>query len=184
MEQILIEAQTKITKTLEVFKTELSGVRTGRANTGLIEGVKVDAYGSTVNLRDLGSINAPDPKTLTVQPWDPSLLDTIAKAIGNAGLGFSATADSGVVRVSIPALTEERRREFLKLVNDRSENAKVSVRQIRREIIEALDRMEKSKDLSEDDNKRTQDRLQKVIDEANSQITTLADAKSKEIMTI
>lgn len=184
MEQILSEAQTKIEKTLESLRNELAGVRTGRANTGLIEGVKVDAYGSSMNLRDLATINVPDARLLVVQPWDQGLLSVIAKAIQNSGLGFSATEDSGVVRVNIPALTEERRRDFLKLVNEKSEAAKVAVRQIRRDSIEALDRMEKAKDISEDDNKRAQDRLQKLVDEANTQVTSSADTKAKEIMTV
>lgn len=184
MDQILRDLGDKLNKTLDVYKSEISGIRTGRANTSLIEGVKVEAYGSSMNLRDVASINAPEPRLLTVQPWDASLVNSIVKAIQSASVGLNPAVDGALIRVPIPALTEERRRDFLKVVNQKSEEAKVSVRQIRRDAIEQLDKLEKSKDISGDDNRRLQERIQKSVDEFSSQIESLASSKSSEIMTV
>jgi ribosome recycling factor len=166
------------------FQVNLSGVRSNRANPALVDGVEIDAYGSKMKLRDLAHISAPEPRLLVVQPWDGSLVETIAKALGSAGLGINPSVDGGVVRLPLPQLTEERRQELVKLVSAKLEEAKVQLRQARHDSIAELERSEDSKEITEDDMKRGEAQIQKEVDRVTGELEEMARAKESEVRTI
>ena len=177
-------AKDKMQKALEHFREELAGIRTGRANPSLLEGIKVDAYGQKMDLRDLASINAPEPGLLVVQVWDPANLASAEKAIRDSSQGLNPVNDGQVLRVPIPPLSEERRKEMTKLVTEKAEGARVTIRQLRREIVEEIDKAEKAKELSEDEKFRFREQVQKITDEMSSHLEEMANAKDKEILQI
>jgi ribosome recycling factor len=183
-EKLLAETKERMNKAVAHLREELSGVRTGRANPAILEQIKVDAYGNKMDLRDLASINAPEPRLLVVQVWDQSNAAAAEKAIRESGQGLNPVSEGNLIRVSIPPLTEERRKEMTKLVHDRAEGARVAIRQIRRETMEQVEKAEKSKQMSEDDKKRLEERVQKATEEENHQIETLTKAKESEILQI
>lgn len=170
-----------MTKAVEHLKQELASVRTGRANPALIEQIKVDAYGSAMALRDLASINTPEPRLLIVQPWDKNNTDAIIKAIRESGSGLNPVEEGGVIRVPVPTLNEERRRELIKLVHEKTEAAKVAVRSVRREAMEAIEKEEKSGKISKDERHRHQESVQKVTDEVSHEIENILKSKETEL---
>jgi len=176
------EAENKMKKSIEVFKEELKSIRAGRANPALLDQVTVDYYGTPTPLKQLASITAPEPRLLVVQPWDAKLIPTIEKAILKSDLGLNPSNDGKVIRLPIPLLTEERRKELVKLVKKSSETAKVSVRNIRRETIDAIKKMEKNKELSEDDRKAAENEIQKITDKYIDQIDELTEKKEEELL--
>lgn len=182
MEEIINRAREKMNKAFEVLRTELAGIRTGRAHSGLVEGLKVEAYNTQMQLRELASINAPEPRLLTIAPWDSSLTESIVKAIRQSSLGFNPVVEGTLIRIPIPPLTEERRRDFLKIVGEKAESVRVAVRQIRREAIESLERLEEEGRMSEDDNRKAQERVQKIVDEINRQIEDVAKSKERDLL--
>lgn len=184
MEQLISETKQKMQKAVEHLKQELSSVRTGRANPALIEQVKVDAYGSTMPLRDLASINAPEIRQLLVQPWDKNNTDAIISAIRGSGSGLNPVEDGNVIRVPIPPLNEERRREFIKSVHEKAESTKVALRSARRESMEHIEKKEKSGKISKDDRHRYQEQVQKVTDEASAEVDNVVKSKESELSTI
>ncbi len=166
------------------LRIELSKLRTGRANPSLIEGIKVDYYGTPTDLNALGSITVPEPRQLLVQTWDKNALAPAEKAIREAGLGLNPTNEGDKLRVTIPELTEERRRDLLKIVGKEAENVKIKIRTIREETVKYLKKQEEAGKISEDEKFRRQQELQKSVDEYNAKIKEIADAKEAEMMKI
>lgn len=183
-EKLITDLRERLGKATTHLREELSGVRTGRAHPSLLEQIKVDAYGQKMDLRDIASINAPEPRLLTVQVWDQGNTTFAEKAIREAGLGFNPQSEGNLIRVPIPPLTEERRKEMTKLVHERTEAARVTVRQIRREVIDDLQKAEKGKDISEDESKRLSAQVQKLVEETNHQVENQAKTKESEILQI
>jgi len=182
-EKILEDVRRRMSKVLEVMAQDLARVRTGRASVALLEGIKVEAYGSTMPLSQVASLAAPDPRLLTVQPWDPSLLPEIEKAILKSDLGLNPASDGKLIRLPIPPLTTERRKELVKLVKKMGEEAKVALRNVRRDGNERLKELKKDKQLSEDEAHRAQEEVQKITDEFIKKVDAQAAEKEKEIMT-
>ena len=181
-DEVLQEAKRKMDKVLEALARDLSRVRTGRASVALLEGIKVDCYGTTMPLAQVSSLAAPEARLLTVQPWDPTVLGDIEKAILKSDLGLNPVNDGKIIRLPIPALTTERRRELVKMVKKMEEEAKVALRNLRREANEDLKEMKKEKILAEDDAHRGQDEVQKITDEYTKKVEVQAAEKEKEIM--
>jgi ribosome recycling factor len=181
-DEVLQEARRKMEKVLEVMARDLSRIRTGRASVALLEGIKVDAYGTSMPLPQVASLAAPEPRLLTVQPWDLGLLSDVEKAILKSDLGLTPMNDGKLLRLPIPALTTERRKELVKMVKKMGEEAKVALRNVRREANEDLKEMKKEKMLSEDDAHRAQEEVQKVTDDFIKKVDAQAAEKEKEIM--
>lgn len=182
-EKILEEVKRKMSRVLEVMAQDLARVRTGRASVALLEGIKVEAYGTTMPLSQVASLAAPEPRLLTVQPWDPSLLPEIEKAILKSDLGLTPASDGKLIRLPIPPLTTERRKELVKLVKKMGEEAKVALRNVRRDGNERLKELKKDKQLSEDEAHRAQEEVQKITDDFIKKVDSQAAEKEKEIMT-
>mgnify|MGYP001022748850 CR=1 FL=1 len=172
------------TKSIEALKRDLSRIRAGKATPGLLEGIKVSYYGSVSPLNQIGTVSTPDARTIMIAPWDTSILADIEKSIIASDLGLTPQNDGRVVRINIPALTEERRKELTKIVGKMAEEAKVSVRQHRKVANEGIKGLEKAKALSEDDSKKQQDAVQKITDEATKVIDDIVGKKTAEIMTV
>jgi len=166
---------------VDVLKQEFAGLRTGRASASLLEPVKVDAYGSEMPLNQVGTISVPEPRMISVQVWDKSMVSAVEKAIRDAGLGLNPAADGQLVRVPIPELTEERRQEMAKIAGKYAEEAKVAVRNVRRHGMDELKRMEKDGDLSEDDHKIYADEIQVLTDKLVKEIDEIYETKQSEI---
>lgn len=179
-----IQARTRMEKAVEDFRKELSGVRTGRANVSLLDHVRVDYHGTPMPLNQLGTLSVPDPTMIVISPWDPTAVPMIDKAIRTSDLGLNPTNDGKVVRVPIPSLTEERRKDLVKHVHKVRENHLTAVRNIRRDIKEAVEKLEKEKKISEDDKKRSLDELEKVTHAESKKIEDLSAAKEKEVLEI
>lgn len=184
VDQIKKDAEGRMTKSLETLKSEMGKLRTGRAHAGLLDHVKVDYYGTKSPLNQLANISASDARTLTVQPYDKGSLQAVEKAIRDAGLGLNPAAAGTVIRVPLPALTEERRKELGKHVRGEGENAKVAVRNVRRDANQHLKDLLKKKLITEDDDKRAQDAIQKATDKFIADIDKLVAAKEQEIMQV
>jgi ribosome recycling factor len=181
-DEVLKETERKMDKVLEVMARDLSRIRTGRASVALLEGIKVDCYGTTMPLPQVASLAAPESRLLTVQPWDPTVLGDIEKAILKSDLGLNPVNDGKLIRLPIPAPTTERRKELVKTVKKMGEEAKVALRNIRREANEDLREMKKEKLLPEDDAHRGQEEVQKITDEFIKKVDTQTAEKEKEIM--
>lgn len=184
VKDILKEAETRMHKALEVVRQELVKVRTGKATTALLDGIKVDYYGVMTPLAQVGNVSVADIHTLTVQPWDKSMLDPVAKAIQTGNLGLNPVKDGELVRIPIPLLNEERRRELVKLTKKFGEDGKIAIRNIRRDAIEHLKKSEKAEHLSEDERKRGETEVQKMTDKFIKDIDALLAHKENEIMEV
>jgi ribosome recycling factor len=184
IKDILHDCDTRMNKALEALRNELSRVRTGRASTALLDTVHVEAYGANSPLQSVASLSVPDAHTITIAPWDKSMLGPIEKAILAANLGFNPSNDGKVIRVPMPPLTEERRKEFTKLVKKFGEEAKVAVRNVRRDSMEHLKKAEKDQHFSEDERKRGEDEVQKRTDHHVKDIEALVTQKEKEVMAV
>jgi len=184
MEASLSNIKERMAKALEHLKQELSAIRGGRANPSIIENIKVEAYGSQMDLRDVGSISAQDASLLVVSVWDPSNVDAVIKAIRDSNRGLNPVADGGAVRIPLPPLTEERRKELVRTVHDKAESARVAIRNVRREAIEDLERQKESKEISEDDLFRGKEDIQKITDSISSELELFVKAKEEEIIKI
>ncbi len=181
MDTQISDARHRMQKAIEHLLEELLSIRSGRAAPSLLESVKANAYGQTMSLKELASITAPEPRMLMVQPWDAGNIDSIAKAIRDAGMGFNPIVESNMIRVAVPALNEERRNDLIKLVNEKSEAARIAIRSIRREIIESIEKEEKNGKISKDDSHRFQEQVQKITDEMVGEIDKVARAKETEL---
>jgi ribosome recycling factor len=171
-------------KAVDDFRKELASVRTGRANAAILDHVRVDYHGTPMPVNQLGSVTIPDASMLVITPWDPSAVPLIDKAIRSSDLGLNPTTDGKVVRVPIPSPTEERRKELVKHIHKTLENHRTAVRNIRRDIKEAIDKLEKDKKISQDEQKRALDELEKVSHSETKKIEDLSALKEKEVMEI
>ncbi|HEV8408006.1 MAG TPA: ribosome recycling factor [Sphingomicrobium sp.] len=167
---------------VEAFKHDLAGLRTGRASTALLDPVHVEVYGSNMPLNQVATVSVPEPRTLSVQVWDRSNVGPIEKAIRSAGLGLNPITDGQLIRLPIPELTEERRKELAKLVGQYAEKARIAVRNVRRDGMDHLKQDEKKHDISEDERKRLEHDVQKLTDDTIKEIDDLAQGKEKEIL--
>jgi ribosome recycling factor len=178
----LAQAKTRMEKAVEDFRKELTGIRTGRANVTLLDSIRVDYHGTPMPVNQLGTLSVPDPATIMVSPWDASAVAMIDKAIRTSDLGLNPTNDGKVVRVPIPTLTEDRRKEMVKHMHKVLENHRTAVRNIRRDVKEAVEKLEKEKKISEDERKRSLDELEKLTHSETKKIEDLAAAKEKEVL--
>ncbi len=181
-DDIVLEAEDKMEKAIEVMVNEFKGVRTGRASPGLVDGLRVEAYGAPTPLKSLASITVPEPRMIMIKPFDPSVLGDIEKAIQKSDLGINPQSDGKILRLVIPALSEERRKQMSKLVKDVGEKAKVSLRNIRRDANQVAETEEKDKTISEDEKKRTRDEIDRLTKEYEAKVQDLVDKKTKEVM--
>ncbi len=177
-------AKTRMEKAVDDFRKELASVRTGRANAAILDHVRVDYHGTPMPVNQLGSVTIPDASMLVITPWDPSAVPLIDKAIRSSDLGLNPTTDGKVVRVPIPSPTEERRKELVRHIHKTLENHRTAVRNIRRDIKEAIDKLEKDKKISQDEQKRALDELEKVSHSETKKIEDLSALKEKEVMEI
>ena len=177
--EVIQDAENKMKKSIESAKREFGEVRTGRAHPGLIEGLHVDYFGTLTLVKQLASISIPDPKTIFIQPWDASVIPEIEKAISNSKMGGSPSNDGKIVRVSIPALSEERRDELKKVVKEMAERSRISLRTIRRDANDHLKKLELEKKASEDEIKRALDEVQKLTDRHIKEVDFLLEEKNK-----
>ncbi len=180
----LAQARARMEKAVEDFRKDLASVRTGRANVALLDHIRVVYHGTPMPINQLGTLSVPDPTMIVVAPWDPSAAPLIDKAIRISDLGLNPASDGKVVRVPIPSLTEERRKELVKHIHKVLENHRTAVRNIRRDIKEAVEKLEKEKKISEDDKKRTLDELEKLTHTETKKIEDLSAAKEKEVLEI
>jgi len=180
----MAQARARMEKAVEDFRKELSGMRTGRANVSLLDHVRVDYHGTSMPINQLGTLSVPDPMMIVISPWDPSAAAMIDKAIRTSDLGLNPSSDGKVVRVPIPPLTEERRKDIVKHLHKVLENHRTAVRNIRRDIKEAVEKLEKEKKISEDEKKRTVDELEKITHSETKKIEDLSAAKEKEILEV
>lgn len=177
-------AEQKMQKSIEALKTDLAKIRTGRAHTGLLDHVQVDYYGSMVPISQVANVTLVDARTIGVQPWEKNMVAKVEKAIREADLGLNPATAGDLIRVPMPALTEERRRELTKVVKSEGETAKVAIRNLRRDANEALKKLVKDKEISEDDERRASDDVQKLTDKHVAEIDKLVQTKEAEIMTV
>ena len=168
---------------VESLKGDLAGLRTGRANTSLLDPVVVEVYGSMMPLNQVATVSAPEPRMLSVQVWDKGNVSAVEKGIAHANLGLNPMQDGQTLRIPMPDLTEERRKDLAKLADKYGENAKIAIRNVRRDGMEALKEDEKKKEISEDDRKRSEDDVQKLTDKYVEEVDKAVDVKKKEIMT-
>lgn len=184
MEALVKDTSARMERSIEAFRKELGKVRTGRASFSLLDGVKVDYYGTPTPLQQVGTLSVPESRLITVTPWDTKMIGPIEKAIQGSGLGLNPSSDGKTVRIPIPPLTEERRRELAKVVRKMAEDARVAVRNVRREAIEKLKDREKKKEISEDVVKRGHERVQKETDAHVKRIDEILKSKEQEILEV
>ena len=184
VEEILSDTDSRMQKSTEALKRDLNTIRTGRASPALVENLMVDYYGVPTLLSQLASISVPEARVLMIQPWDKQALKDVEKSILKSELGLTPNNDGNVVRINIPILTEERRRDLVKIVRRKVEEAHVAVRNVRRDSLERFREMEKAKDVSQDEGKRAQDQLQKLTDAYISQTDAQREEKESEVMEV
>lgn len=178
------DAEKRMAKSIESLRTELSKLRTGRAHTSLLDHVTVDYYGSQVPLSQVANINVGDARSLTVVPWEKKMVPVIEKAILNSDMGLNPVTAGEVIRVPLPALTEERRKDMTKVVRSEGEGARVAIRNIRRDVLSAIKDLLKGKKITEDEERRAQDDVQKITDKYVAEVDKLIEAKEKDLMEI
>ena len=179
--QIVHETEEKMKKSLEIVTHNFAGVRSGRANAGMVEHLKVEAYGSMMPMRQVANVTIPEPRTIVLQPWDPAVLKGLEKAIHDSDLGIPPVVDGKMIRLSIPPLTRERREELVKIVHKLAEEGRVSLRSIRRDANEKVKQLEKEKTIPEDESFKTQAEVQKLTDRYISLIDQAQASKEKEL---
>lgn len=184
MQATLTIYEDKMNKTLEVLQSEFGTIRAGRANPHVLDKIKVDYYGTPTPLQQVGNITVPEARMIVIQPWEKTLLKAIEKAILTSELGINPTNDGSVIRLVFPELTEERRKELSKDVKKKGENAKVAIRNIRRDANDAFKKMEKANEMSEDEHKQAEEKMQKITDKMIAKVDEAVEAKTKEIMTV
>ena len=178
------DAREHMDKALEAMRREFSGVRTGKASPALLDMVRVDAYGSKMPLNQVANVSAPEPRMLIVQPWDKGLVPVIEKAIRTAELGLNPATDGAIIRVPIPALNEERRKEMVRMLHKLAEEGRIAIRHARQEANKTLKQQQSNSEISEDDARRQMDEVQKLTDEYISKIDHLLKAKEEEVMEV
>lgn len=181
IDDVLLDAEERMSKAVDALRADLRGIRTGRASPALVEKVRVEAYESMMPLNQVATIAVPEPRLITIRPWDASTLDAIEKALLKSDLGLTPNNDGHIIRLPIPPLTDERRKELSRMVNRRLEDARVAVRNVRREALRALEELESEGEISEDMFYRSKDDLQELTDEYNEKAEELGEAKQAEI---
>lgn len=184
IEDIKKDAKARMNKSIESLKLELSRIRTGRAHPGLLDHVTVDFYGSEVPIGQAASVSNSDSRTLSIQPWDKAMVTVIEKAIINSDLGITPTSAGEVIRITLPPLTEERRKDLVKIVRGEGENSKIAIRNIRRDGNTSVKKLLNDKDITEDDERRAEADIQKITDDFVAQVDSLLDAKEAELMEV
>ena len=184
MSEVIFEMAEKMEKSVEAFKTELSKVRTGRASLALLDDIMVDAYGSQMPLNQVGTLTIPESRMIAIQPWDPQVLPAIEKAILKSDVGLTPVSDGKLVRLNIPQLTEETRKDLVKKVKKTAEEFRVAIRNIRRDAIDSLKKQKKDKEISEDELFKLQDEAQSETDTYIAQVDEVSASKEKEVMEV
>tara|TARA_B100000929_G_C15494133_1_gene415454 strand:- start:666 stop:1229 length:564 start_codon:yes stop_codon:yes gene_type:complete len=184
IEEILKNTKERMTKSVDSLQRDLSSVRTGRASTNLVENLDVEYYGSSTPLNQLSSISVPEARTIVIQPWDKESLQEIEKSILKSDLGLTPNSDGVIIRINVPELTEERRREMVKLVGNLVEEGHVAIRNIRRDSLEKIRTLDKDKEISQDDGRRAQQELQNITDSFISEMDSIKSQKEKEVMEV
>jgi ribosome recycling factor len=184
LNNVISDIETNMQKAQEVFEVEIGKIRTGRAHTSLLDGVKVDYYGNETTLKHIANIAVSDARTIVITPWEKPMVKSVEKAILNAGLGLNPISDANLVRVPVPLLTEERRKDMVRVIKNIAEQARISVRNIRRDAMGKLKELLKNKEIDEDADRRAQDSVQKVTDKYVGEIDKLAVAKEEELMKV
>lgn len=184
MSDVILEMAEKMEKSVDAFKVELSKIRTGRASLALLDGIMVDAYGSSMPLNQVGTLTIPESRMIAIQPWDPQMLPAIEKALLKSDIGLTPVNDGKIIRLNIPQLTEERRKELVKLVKKIAEDFRVAIRNARRDAIDSLKKQKKDKDISEDDMFKLQDEAQSETDQHIKLIDEATASKEKEVMEV
>lgn len=184
VKELIAQHEAKMDKSIEALKRELATVRTGRASTSLLDQVSVDYYGAPTPVKQVANVSAPEPRLITIVPWERKMLGPIEKAILKSDLGLNPNNDGTMIRLEIPQLTEERRKELSKKVGKIAEESKVVIRNIRRDANDAIKKMEKKKEVTEDDSKAGQDEIQKLTDKKIKAIDEIKDKKVKEVMAV
>ena len=183
-DSVLSEVSTKMDRAVDAFKRDLTQLRTGRATPALVENIDVDYYGSMTPLKQIASISTPDARAIMIQPWDTAAMREIEKSLQTSDMGFNPSNDGSTITVPIPPLTQERRQEMVKLLKGKMEDGKISVRNVRRDGLESLRKLEKEKLISQDDGRRAQDQLQKTTDGHTKLIDETGSAKEAEILQV
>ncbi|MFT5700611.1 MAG: ribosome recycling factor [Desulforhopalus sp.] len=184
MSDVILEMSDKMEKSVDAFRVELSKVRTGRASVSILDGINVDAYGSAMPLNQVGTVTIPESRMIAIQPWDPQMLPAIEKAILKSDIGLNPVNDGKTIRLNIPMLTEERRKDLVKMVKKIAEEFRVAIRNVRRDAIETLKKQKKDKEISEDDLFKYQDEAQAVTDAHVKKIDAATAAKENEVMEV
>lgn len=184
MKDIIADAKERMGKSIESLKDDFNTIRTGRASASLFDKIRVEYYGNPTPLNQVATISVPEARLVVIQPWDPSVLGEIEKAIQKSELSLNPNNDGKVIRISIPPLTEERRKEYVKMAKNMAEQARVAVRNIRRDANDSLKKLQKDSTITEDDEKKGMDDIQKMTDESVEQIDAVLEDKEKEIMEI
>ena len=184
MQEILTTLEDRMKASVEALKKEFSGIRTGRANPAILDGIMVDAYGSKMPINQVGNINVPEARLLTVQVWDRGMVKDVERAIIDSNLGINPVTEGELIRLPMPDLSEERRKDYAKLASKHAESSKVAIRNIRRDGMDALKKMEKDKEISEDDQHRGGTKIQEITDKYAGLVDEMLSQKEKDIMQI
>jgi len=184
VKETLAQAETKMAKSIEALRNHLGSIRTGRASPALVDHIQVEYYGADMPINQLANVSVPDPRMLVIQPWDQSALKNIEKAIQLSGLGINPTNDGKVIRLGIPPLNEQRRRDLTKRVRHEVEESKIALRNLRRDAQNELKKLESDKQISTDELKRAQDKLQEIIDRYSREMDQVGSAKEAEVMEV
>jgi ribosome recycling factor len=182
IEEFKKDAEVRMNKSVEALKSDLTKLRTGRAHTSLLEHITVDYYGSEVPINQVANISVSDARTLTVTPWEKQMVSVVEKAIMNSGMGLNPASAGEVIRVPLPPLTEERRKDMIRVVRQEGEGARVAIRNIRRDVLGDIKTLLKEKEITEDDERRAQDDIQKITDKYIAQVDKLLEEKEKDLM--
>jgi ribosome recycling factor len=181
-DEILLDCEERMEKASNLFHTQLQGLRTGRATAGLVDSVRVDAYGSPMPLKQIANISVPEPQQIVIRPYDQNLLGAIGKAIQSSDVGLSPNSDGRVIRLNVPPLSTERRKQLVSRVKELAEEARVSIRNVRRDSNKHVDTAEKGKTISEDDRDRLKEEVQDLTKKYESKVNDMASAKEKDVM--
>ncbi|MFH1966347.1 MAG: ribosome recycling factor [Patescibacteria group bacterium] len=182
--EIINKIKPQLEKTIGYLKNEFMGLQVGRATPSLLENLKVEAYGQKMALKDLAAIQIPEPRAIIIRPWDKAVVPNIESAIRKSSLGLSPIAEAEFIRLTIPPLSEERRKEIAKILQEKAEECRISIRRHREEVWREIQNLERSKEITEDEKFRAKDELQKLIDEYNKKVEEMKNRKESEIMTI
>ncbi|MCD6594204.1 ribosome recycling factor [bacterium] len=184
MEKTIADTEKKMEKTIESISHQLARLRTGKASTALLDGIKVDYYGTPTPINQLASISVPEPRLIVIHPWDKTAVSAVERAIQSSDLGLNPSSDGTVVRIPIPVLSEERRKELVKIAKGIAEDSKVAIRNIRRDIIEDTKQKQKDGDIPEDDSYRLQEKIQELTEKFSKEIDEIFKSKEDEILTV